>query len=317
MSYTIEYNRQFIRSASGITPVWLAGESNVWESGAGHSRRSRAWSVFYNMLGVTQEELLAAIQPSLGHESQHWMKNGRWLDDKALLHWIKLGCKHAASIEDILLENRNKISSVRCSLSVWAGDGHRQSLFRDVKSTEEFDSWLGLAKAEMIAIRSRKNMVFPIVDFGVEDLRHPSAIDLCDDCKVLFRHKNSYLVELPSTESSSWSTDVRKAHVFSYEEALAIKGDHKYGWIAESRLVLAAIKEYPFNAVLCVKKGAYEGQYVLKRTRGKLYFTLMKEYAKHYATTAKAEKAKHRIEAAYATKGITLEIVIDEGGGNK
>ena len=43
----------------------------------------------------------------------------------------------------------------------------------------------------------------------------------------------------------------------------------------------------------------------------------MKEYAKHYATTAKAEKAKHRIEAAYATKGITLEIVIDEGGGNK
>ena len=317
MSYTIEYNRQFIRSAAGITPVWLAGESNVWESGAGHLRRSRAWSVFYNMLGVTQEELLAAIQPSLGYESQHWMKNGRWVDDKALLHWVKLGCKRAASIENILLENQDKISNVRCFLSIWEGNKHRQSLFKDVKSTEEFDRWLELAKTEITAIRAKKNMAFPIVDFGVEDLRHPSSIVLRDDCKVLFRHKNSYLVEAPSSDSSSWSEDIRKAHVFSYEEALNIKAENKYGWIAESRLVLASIKEYPFDAVLRVKSGLYIGQYVMKRTRSKLHFTAIQRYAKHYATTAEAEKAKHRIEAAYSKRGITLEIVIDDGGGNE
>lgn len=317
MSYIIEYNHQFIRSAAGITPVWLAGESNVWESSAGNSRRSREWSVFYNMLGVTQEELLAAVQPSLGYESQHWMKNGKWVDDKALLRWVKLGCRRAASIESILLENRDKISSIGCWLSIWEGDRHRQGLSRNVKSTEEFDSWLELAKAEIATIRSQKNMVFPIVDFGAEDLRHPSTIELSDDCKVLFRRKNSYLVEPPSPDSSSWSTDVRKAHVFSYKEALAIKGRHKYGWIAESRLVLASIKEYPFNAVLRVEKGAYSGEYVLKRTRNKLHFTPTQKYAKHYATTAGAERAKRRIEAAYATKGITLEIVIDEGGGNE
>lgn len=317
MSYTIEYNRQFIRSAAGITPVWLAGESNVWENDTGHSRRSRAWCVFYNMLGVTQEELLAAVQPSLGAESQHWMKNGKWVDDKTLVHWVKLGCKRAASIESILLENQSKISSICCYLSIWEGDRHRQSSYRYVKTTEEFDSWLELAKEEITEIRAKKNMAFPIVDFGVEDLRHPSSLELSDDCKVLFRHKKAYLTELLSPDSSSWSADVRKAQVFSYEEALSMKKKNRYGWIAESRLVPASIKEQPFNAVLRVESGVYSGQYVLKRTRNRLHFTLDKKYAKHYATVAEAEKAKRRIEAAYSRRSITLEIVIDEDGSNE
>lgn len=316
MSYTIEYNRQFIRSTAGITPAWLAGESNLWESSAKNSRRCRDWSVFYNLLAVTQEEILAAVQPSLGYDSQHWMKNGKWVDDKKLLHWIKLGCKRAASIEKILLENRDKISSVRCYLSIWEGNRHRQDLYRYVKSTEEFDSWLESAKEEITVIRAKGNLAFPIVDFGTENLRHPSMAERTPDSKVLFRHGKSYLVEPPSADRSSWNVDVRKAHTFLYEEAIKIKKEHRYGWIAEARLVSATVKDNPFNAVLRVKNGIYGGRYVLRRTRGKLHFTTNQKGAKHYATAAEAERAKRRIEEAYSTSGITLEIVLDEQGGN-
>ncbi len=315
MSYTIEYNRQFIRSANGITPVWLAGESNVWESTGGNSRRCRDWSVFQNLLGVTQEELLATVQSFLGYHSQHWIRNGKWVDDKALLSWVKLGCKRAASVEDILLENKDKVSGIRCSISIWEDNTHRRSHDRTIKTTEEFDAWLELAKVEIAAIRAKKQMAFPIVDFGVEDLRHPQTIERDSDFKVLFKHKCSYLMELSSSGNSSWSRDIRKACVFSYEEAISIKQEQKYGWIAESRLVSASRKDYSFNAVLRVRSGVYTGEYVLKRTRNRLHFTRIKEYAKHYATAGAAEKAREKIEAAYVNQGISLEVVIDEQGG--
>ena len=58
MSYSIEYNRQFIKTENGYTPCWLVGDNNVTEGFGRNERRVRNWSVFMNLLDVTEDELV-------------------------------------------------------------------------------------------------------------------------------------------------------------------------------------------------------------------------------------------------------------------
>ena len=56
MSYDICYDRVFIRSGMGITPMWLVGSNNCTETvwgldGKCHERRERHWSPLCNMAG--------------------------------------------------------------------------------------------------------------------------------------------------------------------------------------------------------------------------------------------------------------------------
>ena len=54
MSYTIEYNRQFIKSKNGYIPCWLHGDNNVTEGWGKNERRCRNWGVFMNWIDVTE-----------------------------------------------------------------------------------------------------------------------------------------------------------------------------------------------------------------------------------------------------------------------
>ena len=58
MSYSIEYNRQFIKTENGYTPCWLVGDNNVTEGFGRNERRVRNWSVFMNLLDVSEDELV-------------------------------------------------------------------------------------------------------------------------------------------------------------------------------------------------------------------------------------------------------------------
>ena len=95
MSYTIEYDKIFLKSGAGYTPLWLAGDSNCYEGSGRNQRRVRDWSVFMSQLGVTEEKLMERIQPLLGGPYQeHWQRRGKWVDDKGLVTWVKNGCKN-------------------------------------------------------------------------------------------------------------------------------------------------------------------------------------------------------------------------------
>lgn len=75
MSYTIEYDKIFLKSGAGYTPLWLAGDSNCYEGSGRNQRRVRDWSVFMSQLGVTEEKLMERIQPLLGGPYQeHWQR---------------------------------------------------------------------------------------------------------------------------------------------------------------------------------------------------------------------------------------------------
>ena len=48
MSYTIMYDRQFLKTSRGIIPLALYGDNNVTERVNGHERRERHWGVYAN-----------------------------------------------------------------------------------------------------------------------------------------------------------------------------------------------------------------------------------------------------------------------------
>ena len=48
MSYTIMYDKQFLKTSRGIIPLALYGDNNVTERINGHERRDRHWGVYAN-----------------------------------------------------------------------------------------------------------------------------------------------------------------------------------------------------------------------------------------------------------------------------
>lgn len=305
MSYTIEYDRQFVESNLGITPCWCAGENNVTTGQGRHERRVRDWGVFYNLLGATEEQIIEAVQPSLGGYNEHWRKNGKWVDDAGLLRWIHNGCKNAASIEDILAANNR--SGVPVKLSVWtSGLENSHELERLVTTTEEFDAWIGEAKSRIEEIRAEKGSAYPIVAFWSDTISHPKPVSAKHPEYVLLKHGKRYMYEC-NERGSSWTTDATKAMVFSYDDAKTLQKEQRYGHIAEAILVNAAIKDEPFDCVLRFADGRREGYYVQNVTKGNMNITLSAKYAKHYRNYKTAEEARKKLQLRYS--GGTLEIV--------
>jgi len=290
MSYVIEYDRQFVRSEEGITPLWLAGDSNVWEptyKTKKSMRRCRSWSVFYNLLGTTEEALLDAIQPSLGRWNQHWKKNGKWVDDAALLRWIHNGCQKAASIEEIL--RVNNMSAVRCYISDY---GNPDQLSQSISTTAEFDEWIRSVKAYLLTHKG-----YPIVWFDNEPINHPSVKDRANE-QVVIKKKNMYLSEI-SSNGYSFSIDVSKALVMSWEMATDFLRKHR----VDARILSASVKEVGFH--LLVTDGFYANTYIQKLVKHYTYFTRDKQTALRYATKQSAEAAKRKLEQ----RGYSVEII--------
>ena len=184
MSYTIEYDRQFIRSELGITPVWLSGDNNVTTGYGRRERRVRNWHVFMSLLACTKEELLAAVEPMKGGYQEHWKKGGRWVDDAGLTRWVENGCKAAASIEGII--SQNCLSWIRCSLLDYSDGGYGKTTHEEkITTTEAFDAWIQEIKPLITT-----GKIYPIISFNSgEPIKHPSAKKQDDDEKVFFNWK--------------------------------------------------------------------------------------------------------------------------------
>lgn len=306
MSYTIEYEHQFIRSNAGITPCWLAGDNNVTEmTSGGRERRARDWSVFHNLLGVTQEEILKAIEPFLGGYGEHWMRNGKWVDDDALIRWVKSNCKKAMTIEEIL--KANCLRSITCYLSVWKGNSWEQrqnSVY--VHSDEEFDKWVAEAK-ECIRTKADDERIYPVIDFVREKLMHVTPV-LSE--KVVLRYGDTYLSAVFDGQTS-WAKDIKKALVFTREECEELRRTHTNGWIRQAKPVNANAQSKPYDAVLRFEDGQCEGRYISRIGRKNIYCTYSIANAHHYPDIATAERTIAHIRPSVKKLG-TLRAVRDE-----
>ena len=113
MSYTIVYDRVFIKTSTGYTLAVLHGDNNVWET---DRKRARDWNCWILNSSVT--DIQSHFKGWLGREFQeHFQTNGKWINDDKLMRWVNSGLKNARTIEEIYAIK--PFERLRCCLRVY------------------------------------------------------------------------------------------------------------------------------------------------------------------------------------------------------
>lgn len=298
MSYTIEYDRIFLRSTAGYTPLWLAGDSNCYEGSGKSQRRVRSWSIFQHLLGVSEEELLASIKPMLGGSFQeHWMRNSKWINDDGLVSWVKSGCRNAVTIEQLLEANRMR--AFRCCLM----DGYWSTAAEEyVQTTAELDAWISAAKKAM----AENHKLYPkiVLNYG-ERVRHPSK-DRGENELVAVKHKNRFVCAR-GDKSISTNSDRKQAMIFSLTDAQSILRE-----FPDCRIVSASVLGSPCNMVVKITGDHGETNYLVGFPGPyKVRYTADIRSAKRYSTMAAAKKAAQTAKRRYPSwEYVAIELEI-------
>ena len=108
MSYEIVYAREFIKTNDGrIVPLVLSGSNNCWDTTfRGHWRRERSWFPIFLRSGenpaLTPEELMTKIKGYIpSGYNQHFVRNGKWVDDDSFVRFFENGIKKAKTLEEL------------------------------------------------------------------------------------------------------------------------------------------------------------------------------------------------------------------------
>ena len=105
MGYTIVYDKKFIKTNGGIIPLVLAGSSNCYtHTFAGREKRERSWCCFaYDGPCMTEEALMAEIRKKVPSTyGEHFVYNGKWVDDNGYVNFFKSGIKNALTLEELV-----------------------------------------------------------------------------------------------------------------------------------------------------------------------------------------------------------------------
>lgn len=109
MSYEIVYNKQFLKINGKIIPLTLHGSNNCYDVlPNGRQRREREWDAIYiggsnRQIAATESEIIKEIESCCdgGEYQEHFMQNGKWVDDKGLIRFFQNGIKNAKTIEEL------------------------------------------------------------------------------------------------------------------------------------------------------------------------------------------------------------------------
>ena len=303
MGYSILYNWQFLKSSEGITPVILIGDNNVttrvWMGNHWGERRARGWACLFNVAGVSEENFMREIKNMTGKEYQeHWMRNGKWVDDKALVNWAKKACASAASVEDVL--SMNPFVYITAYLSVWHKDSKcTHMLETTIRNTDELDAWIRSGNQLSDELRADGAMVFPIVNFSNENLKRFPSGNKNHPATVVVKSKYGYLTDFTvekesgTISQSSWNCSVKKALKMPYDEALAFQTRGSRRMAVSMRLIDAKAQDAPYDAVISAAPKKENGcmYFVGHVGAKKVRFVYRMEYAKRYSSIKAAERA--------------------------
>ena len=292
MSYTIMYDRQFLKTSRGIIPLALYGDNNVTERVNGHERRERHWGVYANSkTEFTPDEYMSLIQSWCGSEFQeHFVFRGKWVDDNGIIAWAKNGIKNALTIE----ETREivPVQSITCYISVWGKDySHRSEEWRYCDTTEQLEQWLDMAyarKKELSADPSRK--VFICLSYLRQE---PLKLSVRQepDGEVIIRKENRYLSEV-ADKGYTFSSDIADALVFkNTAEARNLAARCGQPFLYKARFISAdnkfAVRNYRIIAILPEYPN---GVYIQRLTRNALRFCHESKHALKFASEQQAQK---------------------------
>lgn len=213
MSYEIVYDRQFIKSPAGITPLVLSGSNNCTEiTPSGRERRARDWGVLFGDPAQSEQDLINNAESCCdGTYQEHFVRNGKWVDDRAFLRFIRNGICKALTIEELRMYRPG--TYLRCSISVWEPEyRHHTELETTVKSSEELVAWIASARERFSTIKDGESLNY-IIQFPLnEPPRMSKRLPITG--KVAVSYRNLYLSKI---EAQTISTSVNPQHALVFE----------------------------------------------------------------------------------------------------
>ena len=295
MSYTIVYDRRFLKCGELYIPMALFGDNNVTEYDFRSKRevRVRRWDTF-----VYSDEMLLApagkimeivnqFHPKGSHTGESFVFHGKWMDDAAAYRWFENGIKDAMSIEDIAWQtNQNTlVGEIRVYQEGFSYDSVLSSMQEYLHSTKEITEWVENAKkrkAELFANKQAKSVYICLGFIGTDSLcvsviRNRTEPYVAQSRRISMGRavKLSYVEKFDSSRTT-YTEDIDKAYVFK---------DIEDAYAAIPRWVRDYIKLVPLSKAKAVQekpKGEYvltvvlygRRVYIQRRTRRSTFYTI-------------------------------------------
>lgn len=323
MGHTILYNWQFLRSQEGITPVILAGCSNVttqtWSCKCDRyfERLERSWYCLFNMIGVSEEDFFTEVNKCLGTTYQeHWKYKGKWINDQGFVRWAENAVKSAVTLEDVLLQNSPIHLSVECYVTVWPKETEtgwgKDTLNKSVHTTQELDDWIVQAKKIIREAQAENRSAYPIIKFSKEKFTRGKAIP---PHLILKYGKKQYVSRIGYDERGDINTVAytigdsvtTKACIFDRDQYKELMSN-KNAFLLKGTSI-AAIDNAPYDAIITAMKPGTSEKLYLYRFRGKMALTSFTNRALRYKNLNSAQKAAVRYKDLFAAKGYSLEAI--------
>lgn len=154
MSYTIVYQRLFLRAGDRYIPLCLYGDNNVYYmTWRGRWRRDRNWGLFNDnddMILSDADTLMAEVRRvHAGSTPDVLQYRGKWLNDAACVRFFEQGIKTAMSLEEIDWQTRGHASVNAYIYAYRPGQAHGERVMSAyISNTEGLVAWITRAKQE-------------------------------------------------------------------------------------------------------------------------------------------------------------------------
>lgn len=192
MSYSIVYERQFVRLRDGrIIPLVLMGDNNVteprWNGSRSYERCARDWEVMFGgkngKYAYTPDEIRDIVNifvPSA--YNQHFKFHSKWVDDDGFVKFFKNGIKNAKTLEE-LRDSAIPGSDVRlwCAVvyseyteppkadpSAYRATTRRYGTNVNVSTTAELEAFIAEAEAAVAAKSDDVQCIYVMMQFPDE-----------------------------------------------------------------------------------------------------------------------------------------------------
>lgn len=289
MSYSIIYDKAFIKTTRGIIPLILCGSSNCSERINGRWVREREWFVYNNnLLELKEQEFMKKIREMFARydpNDQLFQWKSKWLHASQIEAWFQRGIKSARPIEDIL--HINPGVSLRACVNVYNRDDSCKSkniLDSFPKTTDELEQWISEA-CEMVRMQSSDKTCASIhIGFTSQvPLKHLSPIT---SEPVVAKIRNQYVEEVCENQIC-YSPNPKNAIVFASTK----EAEEKIGKWAKCFNV-----QYVKYSTVCAPKpfaiqvagGSRAGYFIVKKTARRIFFTTNAKDARRFPTRQRA-----------------------------
>lgn len=208
MSYEIVYNKQFLKIDGKIIPLVLHGSNNCYEPLTNRrERRERNWNPFYignnKQIALTETDLIKMAESLCdgGEYQDHFMQNGKWVDDKGLIRFFQNGIKNAKTIEE--LRKDYFFMGVYGYFSVWKGIGNIIKNRVGINSSDGLRIFLEVAQ-DRLDNRAEKEEIYICLKYYNEKFEsrvkpeRKAKEQLTDYFAIKVGNRDSYLVKQTS-----------------------------------------------------------------------------------------------------------------------